>query len=144
MSCKCSLLLTASLMMGVIVGCGKSVKLPEPVSVSGKITLGGQPLNGATVAFSAIAGGLPPKYRYQATTTDENGRYALDDVYPSEYQVSVHKDAAPPAGISGDMVMASASTSELAEYGEDSPLRAMVSDSASAFDFDLKAAKKRK
>lgn len=142
MSAKCSLLLSASLFTSLMLGCGGE-DLPEPVAVTGKITMGGNPIDNATVAFSAISGELPPKYRYLTTTTDNNGRYQIDKVYPTEYQVSVIKTAEPPANISGDMVMANTNVSEFAAYGDSSPLRAMVSDSTSAFDFELKAPKKR-
>lgn len=143
MRLKCSLLLSANLITSVMLGCGGGVELPEPVSVSGKITMAGKPIDGATIAFSAISGGLPPRYRYLTTTTDGNGRYLLDEVYPSEYQVSVLKTAEPSAPLTGDMVMANGNVDELAAFGDTSPLRAMVSDTASAFDFELKSPKKK-
>jgi len=55
-----------------VVGCSSSSgDLPDLATVSGTVTLGGQPLSGASVLFESASG------QGAAGTTNESGRYEL-------------------------------------------------------------------
>lgn len=56
----------------LIVGCGGGVEVPELGTVSGVVTLDGQPLVSATVHFEPQSGG-----RVSMGNTDESGKYEL-------------------------------------------------------------------
>ena len=124
-----------SLLLGLCAllacGCGGGEDLGDPVAVSGKVTLNGQPLSDALVSFTALSG-LPAEYRSARTTTDSEGRYQFDSLYPAEYQVSIVKD--DPSAPQDAAVPAPA---PLAQYGPDSPLRAKIEEEKSDLNFDL-------
>lgn len=129
-----------AIMLVVILGCSKGPQLPEPVNVTGKIQLKGKPASGATVGFSAITAGLPPKYRYQSAVTSEDGSYKLNEVFPAEYLVCV---VMPSVGTTTDAGTPDAPVSGTkaplySRMTEDNPLRAVVSSDVTNFDFDLK------
>jgi hypothetical protein len=64
--------LTLSLLVLLLVGCGKGYKLAP---VSGRVTMDNQPLANAEVSFYPTGGkGLP----YASGTTDEQGNYKLE------------------------------------------------------------------
>jgi len=81
-----------SMLIGVCVciGCGGEVKLEGLVPVSGTVTLAGQPVEGASVAFKSEGAG-----RAAAGTTDASGRFQLttlkanDGAAPGKYKVTV-------------------------------------------------------
>ncbi|MFH1920282.1 MAG: carboxypeptidase-like regulatory domain-containing protein [Planctomycetota bacterium] len=82
---RCSTLLLSCLLLA---GCGSSDGL---ATVKGKVTLNGQPLEGAIVEFQpVIAGGAP-----SAGKTDANGRYELMYTFktpgamPGDHTVSI-------------------------------------------------------
>lgn len=111
-------------------GCGKSVDLGSPVSVSGSVTLDGKPLAKAAVGFNAISKGLPAKYRYVSAFTDDGGNFTMERVYPAEYEVTLaQEDPSAPAikdaAVSGNP--------KLAKYAGNSPLRANVSAESTTF-----------
>jgi hypothetical protein len=82
---RCLALALASLL---IVGCGSGSDLAK---VKGKVTLGGQPLEDATVTFQPTSEGGAPS----AGQTDAKGRYTLmftfdtPGVQPGEHSVSI-------------------------------------------------------
>lgn len=53
-------------------GCGRPAGYPETVPVGGRVTLDGEPLDGAVVSFIPVTGG-----RSSAGITDSSGRYEL-------------------------------------------------------------------
>lgn len=77
-------------------GCGRSPSGPETVEATGVVTLKGQPLSGATVAFRPVGAG-----RSCDAITDDAGHFELQTyladgeaksgVVPGEYQVTVIK-----------------------------------------------------
>ena len=133
----------------LFVGCRGGSSFPDPVPVTGTITLNGAPLEGAIVSFftegvSRLAGGL----------TDAEGKYSVD-AYPGNATVLVTKitgggEAAeleidpenPEAGISNTEtdVVAEATNEVPAKYSnrENSPLKAEIkAEGTNDFPFDL-------
>lgn len=55
----------------LVAGCGGDA--PKLARVTGTVTFGGRPLDGATVIFEPTGGGLPPS----VGTTDASGKYEL-------------------------------------------------------------------
>ena len=90
----------AALLAASICGCSDGPTGPATVPVSGTVTLGGQPLDGATVTFQPVTGSSPDAKPAQ-TVTDEAGKFAasltlLDGsskpgLVPAEYSVTVAK-----------------------------------------------------
>jgi hypothetical protein len=126
----------------IMVGCRRGPELPEPVAISGKITLKGKPVDAAIVAFTAISEGLPGEFRYAEATTDANGEYKMPRVYPAEYQVQVLKPESRKEPDPNHVVANPSAKSPFAAYGEESPLRAFVKKDALRFDFELSTKRK--
>ena len=60
------------------IGCGKG---PKKVSVSGKVTLDGQPIQNCSVLFQAVNPGGTAEWRPDATgLTDSEGRFVLSSI----------------------------------------------------------------
>ncbi len=130
--------LTCSLLACLAIGCG-GVELPKPVPVTGRVTQTGKPVAGATIGFTAIGAGLPAKYRYVSGTTDDTGMFQIEEVYPTEYMVTVTESTASteiPADAAA-VVPASANAGKLAKYSGNSPLRANVTSDETSFEFKL-------
>lgn len=93
------------------LGCGGSLG-PPPVPVSGKVTLGGKPVEGATVTFLSTAGG-----RSASGKTGGDGSFKLstintdDGARPGEYNVTIAKIESKLGGKETDV--------EKGEYGDD-------------------------
>ena len=66
-SMSCCLLMAFSL-----AGCGGVADQPDLASVSGKVTVGGQPLANAVVTFTPVAEGRP-----SSGATDDQGEFEL-------------------------------------------------------------------
>ncbi len=83
-----------------LIGCGSD--RPTLVSVSGRVTLDGKPLEGATVAMKLIEQGASQFGRPCRAVTDADGSYrpsAYGDaqgIPPGKYQVAVMKQEIPP------------------------------------------------
>lgn len=88
----------------VLLGCGEGSSGVATVSVTGVVTLNGQPLPGAAVSFSPKGG----KGRAAVGATDIDGKFTLttvtagDGAVPGEYGVSVTKNAAAAAQPTSD------------------------------------------
>jgi len=108
-----SILAMLGLLGLMLNGCSKGPSRPKTYSVSGTVTLNGQPVDGATVVFVPKAlgtwGAAAPQGPQVATgETDAQGRYSLgtfakgDGAIPGEYLVKVFKYPKPaaPAGTS--------------------------------------------
>lgn len=107
----------------------------KSLSVSGKITLDGKPLDDATVGFVALTEGIPPKYRYKAATTEADGSYKIEDIYPAEYTVTLTQGPDADEGIAAPNAIAG--NTKLTEFGPNSPLRAAVSADKTLFNYDV-------
>src|SRR4051794_29592663 len=66
----------ALLCLSAISGCGGVKKGPETVEVTGTVTLGGNPVEGASVVFYPGLGTDDQRLASQATT-DQGGRFKL-------------------------------------------------------------------
>lgn len=62
---------TASLLVGMLAGCGAPKGLPKLGTVTGKVTLDGQPLKKARIQFT------PDTSRPSGAMTDDQGQYEL-------------------------------------------------------------------
>ena len=107
------------------------------VDVTGKVTLDGQPLAGATVRFEG------PPLRFSEGVTDAEGKYKLmydsnqAGCTPGEKTVRITSGAASEEGADPDSAKASGTIP--ATYNSQSTLKADVSESNKTFDFDLKS-----
>lgn len=90
-----------TLLIGLVPGCGGGGR-PGTISVTGQVTLDGQPLAGAAVMFTGPGGGAPV-----TAVTDASGNFQLQAV-PGQNKVAVAKtegsggageaELAPPEG----------------------------------------------
>jgi len=83
-----------AVLLGFGPGCGgRATDAPKTVPVTGTVTFKGQPLEGATVAFSPKTTGL----RSAIGTTDAAGHFKLTTLYPADgampgsYTVAISK-----------------------------------------------------
>lgn len=125
------------ILLFLIVGCSGQ-NLGKPANVQGKITLSGKPQDKVTVSFIAI-GGLPAEHKTKTGTTNAEGQYTIKQVYPAEYMVTL-QDASPPILDPAKAPAEPTNTSPFAKYGGDSPLRALVAEGKTTFDFDVTTA----
>jgi hypothetical protein len=98
-------------------GCGGSDH-GVPISVSGKVTLDGQPLTELTVIYHNT-GGLPAELRTQRARTDAQGTYSLAEVYPGDYTILFEQTAAAPEDPGMAPATESATDASLAKYSGD-------------------------
>lgn len=87
--------ITISSLLVLALGCGPD--LGRPATVTGKVTVDGQPLDGSTVAFHCT-GGLPAECRTVRAVTDSTGAYTITKVYPGSYSVTVIETATVSGG----------------------------------------------
>ncbi len=125
--------LAAVLTCLILAGCGSDDDLAR---VKGKVTLNGQPLEGATVEFQPTAEGGAPS----AGETDAKGRYELmfsfdePGVLPGEHTVSI-----TTAGTYFDDEGKELEREERvpAKYNSESTLKRAVEPGGNKFDFEL-------
>jgi len=106
--------LLSAVLIGIstlFLGCGGGAEVPELGTVSGTVTVDGNPLEGVVVTFQPVAGG-----RSSVGATDAEGRYSLS--YTNEADgalIGMHKvmvttpsesDAPDPSGIEKDPIPA--------------------------------------
>jgi len=107
------------------------------VDVTGKVTLDGQPLAGATIRFEG------PPLRFSEGVTDAEGKYRLmydsnqAGCTPGEKTVRITSGATSEEGADPDSAKAAGSIP--AAYNSQSTLKADVSESNKTFDFDLQS-----
>ncbi|MCG6156417.1 carboxypeptidase-like regulatory domain-containing protein [Rubinisphaera margarita] len=107
-------------------------------SVSGTVTLDGQPLEGATVTF------IPAEGRSSTGVTDASGNYTLkysadrDGAVPGQHQVTITTERALSGG-EGDQPLVEAREELLPpKYHSETELTADVSSGSDTENFDLK------
>jgi hypothetical protein len=103
------LLFSAALLLLPLTGCGKSDR-PELATASGRVTLDGNPIEGASVSFEPVSGGRPC-----SGMTDADGVYKITSYDPfdgapvGDHYVAVIKisgeGAAVPAGVDPTMTL---------------------------------------
>lgn len=118
------------------IGCG-GPDYGDPVSVSGKVTSDGEPLTQLTVIFHSSSSGLPAEMRTQRATTDDQGVYRLEQVYPGDYTILFEKAAAAPENPGMAPAVMDDSASPWLKYSGDNALTASVTDSATDVNFEL-------
>ena len=126
-------LLAAGLVLGLLVisGCGSAPDedLPPRSTVTGTVTLDGQPLEGASVMFTPQEGGA-----LSTGTTDETGKYKLS-YGPSEEGAAIgrHKVRISKHGEGDDT-----NDSVPEKYNAATILEEEVTDGENVINFDLK------
>ncbi|MEN6493775.1 MAG: carboxypeptidase-like regulatory domain-containing protein [Thermoguttaceae bacterium] len=117
----------ASLVLGAAlstIGCGqaKDPNRPDTYPVTGTVTHGGKPVEGAIVKFELADGS-----RSATGKTDASGKYALttfganDGALPGSYKVSILKYEAPPAPAATGDSMANYVPPEVTKNGQQPP-----------------------
>ena len=153
-SCLLSRTLCCCLILTLLAGCGGG-EVSGLVPVTGQVTLDGEPLAGALVAFRKSSG------RPVTGITDDDGRYELRyargqlGAKPGVYQVSIRTDSGDVAGDAGEAT--EEATEEVSEggvvvqqrtertaplpprYNDQTELTADVSESSTTFDFALES-----
>ena len=145
--CSVSLCLLSCLLLAA--GCGGSIDADysklDLVDVSGTVTLDGQPLSGATVAFEA------PDRTFSSGVTDAGGNFTL--MFNTEksgcltgqktVRIKFVSDSEAPEGeteIEGAEKSSTASAQKISEqYNTKSTLTATVDADHTSFNFDLKS-----
>ena len=131
-----SVLLTCVVSVLVFAGCG-GPHLPNPVEISGKITMDGKPLPDVNVIFHCVKDELPAEARTSQAKTDAEGKYKMPKCYPANYTVGI--EAPPPAQAADPgMMTATPATTPLSKYNlANSKLKVDIAEPRSDVDFDL-------
>jgi hypothetical protein len=114
-------------------GCG-GPGLGSPATATGKVTVDGEPLSGATVTFHCM-GERAAEFRTFTATTDDGGQYTIDEIYPGSYSVGVGEPA-PGAG-GEDPGMANAMAGDELKPADGGELSAEVTSDGIVFDVQL-------
>jgi len=81
------------------LGCGEAAPdLGTPVTVTGTVTLNDKPVGKVTVSFMNLGAEVPPEYRSFNATTDAQGSYTIEEIYPGKYSVSFGEAGSDPDG----------------------------------------------
>lgn len=136
MVCRGSIFVSFGLFAATLAGCGGGQ--PDGVApVSGRVTLGGQPLSGAIVTFLPVQQGASTSLG----RTDDEGRFTLlyggniQGAQVGQHRVTIttfsrgNPDADPPRPASAEKVPA--------QYNRDTTLTADVVAGKNTIDFDL-------
>ena len=129
------LFLMACAASAFVAGCGESG--PDIASVSGTVTMDGEPLANASVVFAGTSG------RPAGGATDSEGKYVLNfsggrqGAQPGKYKVRISTAADPWEDDDGTMMPATAETVPI-RYNSDTELEfEVVEGQANVADFDL-------
>ncbi len=141
------LICTAVLAAGMLAGCEERMDYEslDLVHVTGRVTMDGKPLPGATVRFEG------PPNRFADGQTDADGKYVLmydsnqAGCLPGEKVVRImlggggegSEEESPVEGPDGRVVAAAQAIP--AAYNRQSTLKANVAQGSKTFDFDLKS-----
>lgn len=107
--------------LACLAGCGEGSNNPKTAKVTGKVTLDGQPLEGAIVMFAPEGGAG----NAASGTTDASGTYSLttfvrdDGAVPGSYQVSVTKAPEGSGGAAAGVTDEDAAYKAAEAAGED-------------------------
>lgn len=134
------LMLLLSMMLGgifVLCGCAASptLGLGEPVSVTGRVTMNGEPASGVEVIFSRNGIDAPPEYLSVSAMTDSSGSYTMERVFPAEYRVMLYKRIASKK----ETEAALENRDPYKQYGLQSRLKVKVGAGMTEHNFELKS-----
>ena len=100
-----SIRFAALLMLVAVIGCGNSSSGPATYPVTGKVTLGGAPVAGATVFFAPVSSGVgaaaqtEPDGSFNVKIELEMGKSSKEGLPAGDYRISIikleHKAGAP-------------------------------------------------
>jgi hypothetical protein len=104
MHASARLFLLACGCIGLTVGCNSGPKLPPLVSVTGKVTIGGQPATGGNVSLIPAAPGTLPEGVFATGAIDSSGNYKIstggkDGAPVGQYKVTVSPSMVPAPGV---------------------------------------------
>ncbi|WP_166820337.1 carboxypeptidase-like regulatory domain-containing protein [Thalassoroseus pseudoceratinae] len=122
----------------IAIGCGSSDDTPELGTVSGTVTLDGNPVPDAMVSFTPKEGGRPSSGK-----TDESGYYELqyspsnNGAVPGKHQVRITTATTVASDTGEDVEVAEKIP---AQYNAETELIEEVEPGAQTIDFDLKDA----
>ncbi|MDA1013182.1 MAG: carboxypeptidase-like regulatory domain-containing protein [Planctomycetota bacterium] len=126
--------LSVAIILLAAFGCGE--KYGKPVEVTGKVTKGGKAVEKARVEFHAASSELPAEHRTRFTTTDPQGLYKLDQVYPADYEVRVEMIGG--GDVDPERATAAGGGNAPNDKGElTTPWTVKVTGEKKSFDFDL-------
>ncbi len=120
-------------LMGV-PGCGPD--LGTPTTLTGKVTVDGEPLSNAALAFHTTEEERPAEYRTFTAKTDAGGQYTVAQIYPGNYEVTVVDTSATSAEADADAESALAGES-FRPAGDSSDLTVRVGSQPTRFDIEL-------
>jgi hypothetical protein len=115
--------------LGWLDGCGSGG--PPSGTVSGKVTLNGQPLSDGVVVFTDSAAGVGA-----SASLNERGIYHLPSIPVSSYDVAIQPPPAPPPD-EMPKVLPKSPIPEPFRDAETSPLKATVNQGPNTADFSL-------
>ena len=121
---------TVGCLVLLMLGCGPS--RGTPTAVSGSVTVDGQPLAGAPLAFHALGEG-PAEHRTFTAVTDSSGQYKIEPIYPGTYQVIVIERSGGHEADNEEDILA-ANPLQPAEGGE---LRVEIGSDPAVYDIQL-------
>jgi hypothetical protein len=126
--------------IGLTLGCSGGPKLPPLVSVTGKVTVAGQPATGGNVGLLPVDKGTLPEGVVASGPIDGTGNYKImtngkDGAPVGQYKVTVSPPMTP--GMGGNM-------REIMELykryssAKDTPLHIDVKENGGPYDLDIK------
>jgi hypothetical protein len=99
---RCSFALFFAVVGLAALGCSESGDELPRESVSGTVTLDGQPLADGAIQFSPIAGGTGPTPTISGGATIQDGRFAVPretGLVPGNYKVAINASAGTPKAL---------------------------------------------
>ncbi len=120
-------------LLSLLLGCG-GPGLGSPTTATGKVTVDGEPMSGATVTFHCL-GERAAEFRTFFATTDGSGQYTIDEIYPGTYSVVAGEPA--PGADGEDPGAVSAMGGDELKPADGGELSAEVTSDGVVFDVEL-------
>lgn len=119
-----------------VCGCAAppTLSLGDPVSVTGTVTMNGEPASGVEVIFSRKGIDAPPEYLSVSALTDAAGIYKMERVFPAEYRVMFYRRIA-----NQEAEAALKKRDPYEQYGTQSRLKVSVGAGMTEHNFELKS-----
>lgn len=135
--------LLGACLMAAVLGCSGGGDTPDLGKVSGKVTLNGEPLDGATVEFIPEQGGRP-----SIGTTDKDGNYTLlfradtPGALIGSHLVRITSQRSRSGGEGGEPLVPARPEVVPQEYNDKTTLTVQVNEGSNTHDFPLKGSRK--